>query len=85
MKPAHYLPLLCLALAACRPEAPVSLTWQHIANDLDGKNLCESRLTLTNTSRDTLFADWMLYWNQMSVEPVPSDTAQAVVTQLQAS
>ena len=84
----HYLLsvlVLALALVSCRDQSsPVSLTWQHLGNDID-PNICVSTLTVHNTSRDTLFSNWAIYWNQMSVAPLTTEGEQAHLTQIQAS
>ena len=80
-----FVSVVILLVAGCTPEkAPVTLTWQHTGNDIE-PGICESGLTITNTSSDTLMKDWTIYWNHMSVAPITTEGEQAQVTQIQAS
>lgn len=79
--------ILALALfTGCthRSVSPVSLKWQHLGNDVEN-GVCKSRFTMYNNSGDTLFADWKIYFNQMSITPLVDDTAPLEVVQLHAS
>ena len=86
----HTLILYSSALLAmsiftgCNNTAPVSLTWQHTGNDIE-PGICQSTLTITNTSNDTLLSDWTIYWNQMSVAPLTTEGEPAHLAQIQAS
>lgn len=78
--------LLLSCFCGCKTDEnpPVQIVWEHISNDVK-PNICESRITLTNISADTLRDDWAIYWNQMSVEPIEIDGDPLRVKQIQAS
>ena len=77
------LALLCFSCTK-QPSAPIELTWQHLGNDID-KGICESRFVVTNISSDTLYSDWAVFFNQMSVSPLVYDSCPLQVNQIQAS
>ena len=79
-----FIILIALLTSCNHQKEPISLTWQHIGNDIE-PGICESRLTITNISTDTLFADWAIYWNQMSVAPILTEGEQVQASQIQAS
>ena len=73
-----------LIFVSCTRTAPFTITWHHLGNDIE-TGVCESMITLSNTSADTLFGNWEVYWNQMSVEPLATEGEQVHLTQIQAS
>ena len=73
-----------IATSCTNKKAPITLSWQHVGNDIES-GIAESKLTIHNISTDTLFADWAVYWNQMSVAPLETEGEQVHVTQIQAS
>ncbi len=86
MKRTLLLAGLIVFLFSCnhKQNAPVSLSWQHIGNDIEN-GICESLISITNLSSDTLKQGWTIFWNQMSVAPVSIEGEQVHLTQIQAS
>lgn len=76
-----------IILVGCKStdtQAPVSLTWEVIQNDIE-PGVVECTYTLTNNMADTLFGDFTIYWSHMSVQPMTLEGEELHVEQIQAS
>lgn len=68
-----------------RTEAPLSLHWELIANDVE-PGICEAELTITNnTSQPVSNNGWMLGFGLMSLHPIYTEGEQLRETEVQAS
>ena len=83
-----YLLLVLCLLFFCSCEksqkAPLKMTFELLGNDQE-TGVCLSRISLENISQDTVFADWVIYFNQMSIVPLINDTAAIQIEQIEAS
>lgn len=75
----YILLLVSVTLMGCSrvPTPPIQVSWEHGGNDVLVAGICESFLTITNTSSDTLFGvdntgnpTWGLYYALMSIKPL---------------
>ena len=74
-----------LFLAACNPQAPMSIHWEMGANDVE-PGICELYYTITNHSNEPITNEgWTLYFNYMSLHPIYTEGDQIRQTELQAS
>lgn len=68
-----------------RTEAPLSLHWELIANDVE-PGICEAELTITNNTSQPVSNDgWMLGFGLMSLHPIYTEGEQLRETEVQAS
>ena len=74
----------CHSGATHSKVAPVSLTYRLVGNDIS-RGVMEAEFVVVNTSADTLFADWLIGYNHISVAPLAADSSPLSVVQIQAS
>lgn len=75
---------LLLSSMGCKQETntvPISLTWEMGQNEIE-RGVYENTFYITNSSKDALDKDWIIYFNQLPVAPVPQPGAEFVVEEI---
>ena len=68
-----------------RPEAPLSLHWELLANDVE-PGICEAALTITNNTNQPIEKDgWILGFSLMSLHPLYTEGDELRETEVMAS
>lgn len=68
-----------------RPEAPLSLHWELLANDVE-PGICEAALTITNNTNQPIEKDgWILGFSLMSLHPLYAEGDELRETEVMAS
>ena len=68
-----------------QPEAPLSLHWELLANDVE-PGICEAALTVTNNRDQTMTKEgWFLGFSLMSLHPLYAEGDELRETEVQAS
>ena len=79
------LTVIALLTACSKPQPPLSLHWELLANDVE-PNICEAALTLTNhTSEPLENDDWLIGFSLMSLHPLYTEGDELRETEVQAS
>lgn len=78
--------MVIIALASCsRREAPLSLHWEFLGNDVE-PGICEAALTITNNTDESLtYGDWLIGFGLMSLHPLYTEGDELRETEVQAS
>ena len=84
-KPFYLFAILCSIFVSCQQQAPMSLHWQFLQNDVT-PGVCEAQLTITNTSSQEISnTGWTLYFSLMSLHPIFTEGEALCEKELQAS